>query len=829
MLGATNGEWVASKPAIASSLMAHAKTPIGPRVVSALLRPFLRRLANASQPRYSGELTLPGLFQEVRVFWQGGGIPHVFAGSESDLFLAQGYLHAQERLWQMDLTRRFLSGRMAEILGRVPVPWRELTSQFRGRDTVDADYFMRLIGIRRSALASLELLGDDDRRRLEAYCSGVNQYIERCAKHPPLEFRLLRYRPDPWRAEDTLTIGKGFAFLLALPFFTRLNAIAVASKLSGAPELLDALYQDCSDDNFTITRALRDSTSNLWSFAAGMLGGCDWYPAAHGSNAWVIGKARSSHEGAILCNDPHLRMTLPPVWYLMHLRAEATQNQAEEFEVWGATVPGCPGVQVGHNRWIAWGVTAALCDDVELYREKINRLDANRYEIDGRWQLMERLSETIRVRRKNPVEKTVRWTRHGPVISDFAGGTPAPEALSLRWTAHEAGRDIHGLYALNRASNWDEFLDALSHQSAPTLNFVYADRRGNIGYSLAGKVPLRTGAPSVWPMEGWRSDHEWRGYVPFGDLPRLFNPGEGIIANANNPIADSAFPHYLSNFFEPPYRARRIHQLLAEKTTHGVPDMIAAQGDLTSLYAKELIATLSNDLANIRAHGGDLADAGDRLLGWNGRCEAKSVEAAIFHVFHHKLIRNLLIPVLGEELFIAYVEIFNQSIMPLGKILRNPESPWLQKRSRAELVGASLAEARADLTESLGANPDLWQWGKLHHLTLNHAFGRFRFLRPLLSLGPFASGGDNFTLNLGFYRHSSPYQVTVGPSMRMIVELADEIHSKFNLSAGQSGHVFCRHYSDQTGPWRRQEYIDLRHGEDEIRRWPLLTFGIVAP
>ncbi len=727
----------------------------------------------------------------------------------------------------MDLTRRFLSGRMAEILGRVPVPWRELSSEFRGRDTVDADFFMRLIGIRRSALASLELLGDDDRQRLEAYCSGVNQYIERCGKRPPLEFRLLRYRPDPWRPEDTLTIGKGFAFLLALPLFTRLNAIALAARLADEPEMLHELYPDCNDETPTITRTLWDSTANLWRFAAGMLGENDWYPAAHGSNAWVIGPDRSSHECAILCNDPHLRMTLPSLWYLMHLRSEAGPSQDEGIEVWGATVPGFPGVQVGHNRWFAWGVTAALCDDIEIYREKIDPSEPDRYEVDGRWQPMERLSETIQVRRKGPVKKIVRWTRHGPVISDFDRGPQAPEALSLRWTAHDGSQDFRGLYALNRARNWDEFLHALSFQSAPTLNFVYADRRGNIGYSLAGKVPRRVVAPSVWPREGWNSDNEWQGYIPFSELPRLLNPREGVIANGNNRISDSNYPHYLSGFFEPPYRARRMHQLLAAKKTHSLPDMIAAQGDLISLHAVEFIAMLAHELETIRDGGSDLAKVCDRLLCWDGCCGAESVEAAIFHVFHNRLIRKLLVPVLGEDLFIAYVEIFNQSIMPLDNILRNPDSPWFRKSPRYELVRSSLAEACADLAESLGSDPVQWQWGRFHSLTLNHAFGRFRFLRPLLSVGPLAFGGDNFTLNLGFYRHSSPYQVTVGPSMRMIVELREEIHSKFNLPAGQSGHAFCRHYRDQTGPWQRLEYIGLRHREDEIRRWPRL--GLKTP
>jgi penicillin amidase len=759
----------------------------------------------------------------VSVSWESEGIPQVFAANEHDLFLAQGYLHAQERLWQMDLNRRFLSGRMCEILGQFAVPWQELTSQFRGCDSVDADYFMRLIGIRRSALASLELLPGDDRQRLEAYADGVNRFIEQCGKRLPLEFRLLCYRPDPWRPEDTLTVGKGFAFLLSLALFTRLNAIAVAAKLGDEPEKLHDLYPSYGGGDVTITRAMWDSTENLWRFTAGMLAAGDWHPAGHGSNAWVIGPSRSKDGSAILCNDPHLRLTLPSVWYLMHLKAEAQPSQSDGYEVWGATVPGCPGIQVGHNRWIAWGVTAALCDDVEIYREKVHPLEPDRYEFDGEWHLMDRHSETIRIKRKGLVEKTVRWTRHGPVISDFNGRTSAPEVLSLRWTAHEGGQDFRGLYGVNRARNWNEFLDALAHQSAPTLNFVYADRMGNIGYSLAGKVPLRTGHPSVLLREGWRKDNDWRGFIPFRDLPRLYNPPGGIIASANNQIVDDAYPYYLSGFFEPPYRVRRIHELLAAKKTYSVTDMRAAQSDLVSLHATELIAALSGELKKIPADGSGLVAAADRLLFWDGRCGAESVESAIFHVFYYHLIKNLLLPSLGEDLFVTYVEIFNQSIMPVGKILRDPASFWFDKQPRAELVRCSLAETCAELTDLLGPDATQWQWGKLHALILNHAFGRVRFLRPLLSFGPFPSGGDNFTINLGFYRHSNPYHHIAGASLRMIVELKQNLRSEFILPSGQSGHPFSPHYRDQTRRWQGQEYIQVSGAQEDLRHRALLS------
>jgi penicillin amidase len=601
-----------------------------------------------------------------------------------------------------------------------------------------------------------------------------------------------------------------------------MNAIAIAARFADAPERFQDLYP-CDAAGDVTTALSTDAARNFLhaGIAAGALG--HGFTAGHGSNAWVIGPERTEMGHAILCNDPHLRMTLPSVWYLMHLNALPAPNQSDGYEAWGATIPGCPGVHVGHNRWIAWGITAALCDDVEIYREKVHRLEPDRYQIDGEWHLMTRQRETIGIKAGGAVERTIRWTRHGPVISDFSHHTLSSDVLSLRWTAHEPSEDFRGLYQLNCARDWGEFVRALSHQSAPTLNFMYADRSGNIGFSLAGRVPLRNRVPSVLATEGWRSENEWRGFVPFADLPRLFNPPQGAIANANNPIVDDAYPFYLSRFFEPPFRVRRIYQMLAARKIHSVQHMIAAQRDEISLHARELIATLNAELAAIRSHGSDIGAAADRLLSWDGHCGTDSIAATIFHVFHHALIKTLLMPCLGEELFITYVEIFNQSISPIEKILRSPDSPWFEGRSRAELARSALVCACAEISEYLGPEQERWQWGRLHTLTLNHPFSRVSLLRPLFSAGIFPAAGDNFTVNMGFYRHSNPYEQIVGPSMRMIVESRPTFRSWFILSSGQSGHPFSKHYRDQTARWQRQEYIQLSGTEEEIRALPLLS------
>jgi penicillin amidase len=776
---------------------------------SALLRPLIGLLDKGSLPIYRGEVTLAGLERPVRVRWDRFAIPHVFAFNERDLFLAQGYLHAQERLWQMEMSRRLFSGRMAEIFGDFALPWRDLWTQLRGRSCADFDYFLRLLGIHVAAVASLDVLPEQDQFRLRAYCDGVNRYIEQCAGKLPWEFRLLRHEPEPWRPEDTLTIGKGLAFTLSTALFTRLNFIVVAAKLKDDPEKLRQLFPSYPDDAPTITRAVFNQTRGLWEFSNGVLAAGDWHPAGNGSNNWAVAPSRSTSGGAILCNDPHLRMTLPSIWYLMHLKAEIGPAEQNGYEVWGASIPGIPYIQLGHNRCIAWGMTAAVCDDVEIYRERLHASDPERYMVGHRWQTLDRQRELIAIRRGRSLEKIVRWSRHGPVISDFSDPVNRREILSLRWTAHDPSQELTSLYDLNRARNWQEFQNGLCRHTSPSLNFVYADRDGNIGYTLAGKIPRRRRVPSLLPVAGWNEENDWGDYIPFNELPSIYNPPDGIVATANNRMVDSAYPYYLSHFFEPPHRFRRIHQLLAESKRFSADDLAAIQLDNLSLHAAGLIDALKSELAQLTDEKLFVKAAANRLLSWDGRCSEASIDAAIFHVFHHRLLANLLSPTLGEDLFTAYVEILNQCIVPTDRILNDPNSVWFSGRSRYELVATSLREACAELQDALGEKLEEWQWGRIHKLHLNHALGRISVFKCLLGVGPLATPGDGMTINVGFYRHSNPYSHTVGAAVRFVVDFGAQQDSGFILPSGQSGHPLSVHYADQTAMWLGGKRVTL--------------------
>jgi penicillin amidase len=481
-------------------------------LASVLFRPLLRYWARKAEPQRSEPLAIPGLKESVEVRWDNFAVPHVLARNETDLFMAQGYLHAQERLWQMDFNRRLFSGRLGEIFGERSIPWQETSVHFRGKLTSDLDYFSRLLGIRRAASASLTLLPNEFVDRLTAYSEGVNRYIETYHKRLSLEFRLLRYEPESWQPEDSLTIVRGFALLLSTSVFTRLVLTAISDKLNGHQAKLKSLYPLYPNDAPCITRSAAEVSLEALRFISGTFQDSDWAPLRSGSNNWVIGPRRSSTGKPLLCNDPHLRMTVPSAWYLMHLRSGPNREEST-FEAWGASVPGSPCIQLGHNRWIAWGVTAAVCDDADLYLEKTHPNAPNCYLAGTEWRKMECREERIRIRGGKQISRLLRFTRHGPVISDFTQ-RPTDEVLSVRWTAHEPGQELLAVYGINRARDWNEFLQSLSYQVAPTLNYVYADTEGNIGYTLAGRVPIRN-RYSLLPVPGWSNDFEWQGWVPF--------------------------------------------------------------------------------------------------------------------------------------------------------------------------------------------------------------------------------------------------------------------------------------------------------------------------
>ena len=396
--------------------------------------------------------------------------------------------------------------------------------------------------------------------------------------------------------------------------------------------------------------------------------------------------------------------------------------------------------------------------------------------------------------------------------------------LSFRWIAHTPGNEVGLLDGVNRARNWSEFLAGMAHHVTPSLNCVYADTQGNIGYALAGRIPLRRQQEPSWlPLEGWNAAHDWAGTIPFDELPRLYNPPEGIVANANNGIADASYPYYLSDLFEPPYRIERIRRLLTRNTHLDLEDMARIQLDTRSVQAERLLNALHQELSEIAGEEPSLRHCVELLEEWNYDCTVRSAGAAVFHVLYHRLMWNIWGETLGEELFASYTEILNQPVAPLDDILTDPGSIWFRGASRKEVLTTSLQEAQAELTKQQGSDTNRWSWGRLHTLTLAHALGNNNWLAPFFSLGPFPVGGDGVTVSNSYYRHSRPYDQAVGASMRMLVTLSDPIRSSFVIVPGQAGNPVSPQYRDQFELWRSGRAISL--AEEETKDWPVLVLG----
>ncbi len=788
-------------------------------------------MARRNLPKRQGTVQLPGLRKDVRVRWDPFAIPYISAENEPDLFFAQGYLHAQDRLWQMDLNRRVFSGRLAEVFGDRAMPRNDFMRHLRAGTMTGVDHFMRIMGIRHTAGLSLPLLSERSARAVEAYCAGVNTYMARPRRRLPVEFRLLRYEPPPWEPVDCLTLAKGFSLFLSSALMTRLTFLALHGRLENEPDKLRSLVPHYPSWGATITRALSDHGAALLRFVNGSFG--DLNPGSQGSNGWAVDASHSTEDHAVLCNDMHLRMTLPGIWYVNHLQTAADSGEGQPFQATGVSLPGSPLIYVGHNRDMAWGFVAALCDDGDLYRERIHPENPELYQTPDGWAEFDSRPETIAVRGRRPVGIVVRSTRHGPVLSDILGepspGSEVPdrEVLSFRWAAHTPGNELGLLDGINRARDWSEFLSSMAHHVSPSLNCVYADTRGNIGYALAGKVPLRPRQEPSWlPLEGWNAAHDWTGTIPFEELPRLYNPPEGIVANANNRVADPAYPYYLSDLYEPPYRIERIRHLLTRDPRLSVEAMAAIQLDTCSVQAERLLNALGPELREIAREEPSLRDCVELLEEWDYGCGTESPGAALFHVLYHRLMWNIWEKDLGEELFTSYAEILNQAVAPLDDILTDPVSVWFRDTSRKEVLATSLREAQAELTKQQGPDPANWSWGRLHTVTLAHPLGNNKWLAPFFSLGPYPVPGDGVTVSNSYYRHSRPYDQVVGASHRMVVTLSDPIRSNFVIVPGQAGNPVSTHYRDHMDPWLTTRTIRTVEFEEEKKDWPL--FVLVA-
>jgi len=750
----------------------------------------------------AAQLKVAGLKEKVTVRRDERGIPYIEAANEHDLYFAEGYVVAGDRLWQMDLLRRSARGELAEIFGRA---------------ALDEDKRRRTYGFAQASEQIAANVTGESKASLDALVAGVNAFIaSRDERTLPVEFRILKYKPRPWTAADSVAIGLLMheslsntwqldlmrAAMAQLPSekrdallmeFTNLDTPVVGSdKSKAAGNRAAAAPVKISDEMLKL--AMVDET--LRQRAADRLGlGAEELAA---SNNWVVSGKRTASGKPLLANDPHLSPSVPSIWYLVHLSAPG-------IRVAGVMIPGTNGVIIGHNERIAWGMTNLAPDAQDLYLEKFDASSPQgkgRYQTPTGWKDADVRREEIKVRKAptDPETETVMHevvvTRHGPIILQKGG-----EAYALRWTALDTSREmVTTFFKLARARNWQEFTNAISTYAGATQNFVYADVDGHIGYYGAGYIPIRKSGDGSVPYDGSKDDGEWTGYIPFDKLPHVLDPPSGIIATANARVVGRDYPYHLTHAWSMPYRQKRINDLLSAKSKLTIDDFRAVQGDVYAIggatFAREIVKLFNNDLndANLPAS----FKASLKLLAeWDGRVTPDSRAALLVHEMRDIFADRVITSAIGEELAKQY-RWSNRQVF-IDKIVTEWPAAWLPKGAAnwKELVKSCEADARAALARKYGADESKWTFGQAVQVSFNHPLARAPLVGNQFKIAPFPQNGSGYSGGVG-------PTVNVGPSvsMRLIADPSNWDNTQHGIALGESGDPQSPYYKDQLEDWR---------------------------
>lgn len=770
-------------------------------------------------PQVDGDLRVAGLQQPVRVERDPHGIPTIKAQNQHDLLFALGFVHAQDRLWQLETHRRIGSGRLAEAFGEA---------------ALESDKFLRALGVRRAAAAQWARAGADARAAVQAYTDGVNAVIAQQVRARPVEMLILGVPLRPWEPVDTLAWSIMMAYDLGGNWSAEMLRLRMALKLpvQRIQELMPpypgerplatadypALYRALKLDAGTATASL-DLQLDRWMAAARPSG-----IEGLGSNNWVLAGSRTTTGAPLLANDPHLKLTVPALWYFARLEAPG-------FKAAGATMPGLPLVVLGQNEHIAWGFTNTAPDVQDLYIERVHPADANLVQTPDGWAPLKSFSEVIKVRGKPDVTITVRESRHGPVISDAGAhdellGSKSRTAyvFAMRWTALDADADSVGVaLAMNRATDVASFIEAAKGWVAPMQNMVVADRRGRIGWIAPGRVPLRKAENDLKgyvPAPGWDARYDWAGWLGADALPQSRDPAAGWIATANQRVVDADYPHFLTSEWAPPYRQQRIEELLNAKPKHSIDDLAAIQADVKSLAALEVLPWLQ------RAESDHpLAAAARKALeGFDGTMAADRAAPLIVWAWQRQLAQRLFADELGPVLYERAIgsRTFRDAML---EVLKSDNSWWCDDKSTgvvetcAQQVNAAFGAALDEIRALQGDDVSAWQWGRAHQARSEHRpFSRVKLLARWFELRT-PVGGDSFTVNVSrvLYKPDATtgeiYLDDHGPSLRALYDLADPTKSRFMHSSGQSGQAWSKWYSTFVSDWAKVDYVPLWSAE----------------
>nr|WP_264739526.1 penicillin acylase family protein [Cytobacillus firmus] len=744
-----------------------------------------------SIPKTEGEIKIGSISAEVRVNRDDNGIPHILADNERDLFIAQGYVQAQDRLFQMDLSRRQASGRLSEGVGE---------------GAVENDKYFRTLGLRRAAEASYEAYSPEAKQILGWFAEGVNLYIKEVkenGKWPP-EFSILGYKPEEWTPVDSLTIGKYMAYDLGGHWESQAFRYFLLQHFpeDKAYELFPSYPEEApyiiGKHNLNIEESFANAITP---------------PEFNGSNNWVAAGSKTASGKPILADDPHLSLSTPSIWYQMHL-------QSPEMNVSGVIFAGIPGIILGHNENIAWGVTNTGPDVQDLYIEKRNPANKNEFLFNEEWEKAEVIEEPIKVKDKETISYQVTITRHGPVISEFAADSGKDTVLSLQWTALEPSKELEAILKMNKSSDWNQFEQALELFHTPAQNFVFASPDGTIGYKANGKIPIRKKGDGLLPVPGWLDEYGWEGYIPYDQLPKAINPREGYISTANNKVMDESYPYHISHDWAQPYRQMRIQEFLNSKDDLTADDMMSLQMDQKNMQAKEFIPVF---LSKIREPSSNLEKEALYVLSkWDYNDSKDDAAPLIFNLWM-KSISDVLFE---DQISPKMRKLFKGQKQAVDELLRNAangrESRWIEEKGGLEKVlSRSLSSAVKKASELQGNNLSEWTWGDYHQLAFSHPLSSVKPLNFLFNReGRIPVGGSSVTVQAAANKEDGT--VNHGGSWRFVMDTQNMNTAYHLVGPGQSGHPLSPWYHDQMNGWAEGIYHKTTLNEEKTKHTLLL-------
>ncbi len=793
---------------------------------------FILKISSLSLPPSKLFLETEKVFDSCKVYFNQFGIPHIITKNENDAFFMMGYIHARDRIWQMDLMRRTAKGELSEVFGD---------------ETLDFDKFFRGLDLKTVSQKITNNLNKTVLNALTSYSAGVNFYLKNNYKTLPFEFQTLNYIPYSWTPIDCILIGRLMAFDMSVGFMNDITIGEIATKIGnekatslvkpypswGPCVLDDSLVNNPKIINKVDTTlklgVMDQETRTIVSKTFGQL--LSFFENKYknnsngGSNSWVLKKSKSSN-GVILANDPHLSLGLPPKWYQIHL----TSN---DINVTGFTLPGIPFFLIGRNDNISWGITNVMLDDCDFFIDKVDSINPNNYyNSSGLKRKFNFKADTIKIKNREPYTYYIRSTERSSVISDFHLLRKPSNitnnlyydknnqyfrnyCLTYSWTGQQPTYEATALYQILKAKDWNQFTNSLNNWGSPSLNFTYADIKGNMGIFPVGIIPIRRESNPLLPTPTWLGNKDWQGFIYPNQLPKIFNPSKKFVASSNNKTSHNS-SYYMSNYFEPPSRIERIYQIIHEQKEFTVRDVQLMQSDILSPYAQKMMQIVLpileskiNTLDNLTKQSVWI------LKKWDFVFSPGSVAPSIYSSFFKNLIYETFVDELGEKLLWNYSYVTSISSMKIYDMVMNNDSiffddnrtQWIEDRN--SIVIRAYSKAIKELAQYFNdSNIYNWKFNKLQTLELNHTFSENKFLKPSVNSGPYQVGGNFTTISKADWKFYNPYKVTVGVSGRFIADMEDSVIYS-SLPGGASGDPVSPNYTDQILLFLNSGYVKI--------------------